>query len=149
MTKKYAKIVNEDTKQCEVGLGTNVDFYKKMGMTELDVEQGYDCGWYLKGYAPQKPLEELKAEKLAELKANRIVYKKATQINSNFTYWDCDAENNIYNFNNIINGICGWTEEERALFIEITEFIANKYDIIKQAINEATLETIDSISTTF
>ena len=35
---KYAKITNEKTKQCEVGLGTNIAFYKKIGMTELDVE---------------------------------------------------------------------------------------------------------------
>lgn len=74
---KYAKITNEKTKQCEVGLGTNISFYEKIGMTELDVEQGYD-GWYLKGYAPQKPLEELKQEKIQELKNNcqKYIYSK-------------------------------------------------------------------------
>ncbi len=33
-----------------------------------DVEQGHDRNWYEKGYAPQRPLEEAKAAKLAELK---------------------------------------------------------------------------------
>lgn len=66
MTKKYAKITNETTKQCEVGIGTNEKFYKSIGMTELDVEQGYDGGWYLKGYAPQKPQELINQEKIAE-----------------------------------------------------------------------------------
>ena len=53
--KKYAKITNEETKACEVGLGTNSNFYQSIGMTEMEVEQAYDDGWYLAGYAPVKP----------------------------------------------------------------------------------------------
>ena len=53
--KKYAKVINEETKACEVGLGTNSAFYKSIGMTEMDVEQAYDGSWYLAGYAPVKP----------------------------------------------------------------------------------------------
>lgn len=52
---KYAKIINEETKQCEVGVGTNIEFYQKIGMTELDVEQSYNGSWYITGYAPAKP----------------------------------------------------------------------------------------------
>lgn len=55
--KKYAKVINEETKACEVGLGTNSNFYQFIGMTEMEVEQAYDGGWYLKGYAPVKPQE--------------------------------------------------------------------------------------------
>ena len=66
--KKYAKIVNQDTKLCEVGLGDNTEFYQSIGMTEMEVEQSYDLGWYVLGYAPQKPLELYKQEKLNELK---------------------------------------------------------------------------------
>lgn len=55
--KKYAKITNEETKACEVGTGTNTDFYRSIGMSEMEVEQGYDGQWYLAGYAPQKPQE--------------------------------------------------------------------------------------------
>lgn len=62
--KKYAKLVNETTKECQVGLGTNTTFYKSIGMTEQEVEQGYDGNWYLEGYAPSQSLENLKAEKL-------------------------------------------------------------------------------------
>lgn len=51
----YAKIINDETKLCEVGTGTNAEFYKSIGMTEMDVEQAYDGGWYVKGYAPEKP----------------------------------------------------------------------------------------------
>jgi hypothetical protein len=53
--KKYAKIVNEETKLCEVGIGTNTDFYNSIGMSEMNVEQAYDGSWYLMGYAPEKP----------------------------------------------------------------------------------------------
>lgn len=63
---KYAKIVNEETKQCEVGIGTNTDFYKSIGMEEIEVEQAYDGNWYVKGYAPSKPTECLAQEKRAE-----------------------------------------------------------------------------------
>lgn len=54
---KYAKIINEETKACEVGLGTNTAFYASIGMEEMEVEQAYNGGWYLKGYAPEKPQE--------------------------------------------------------------------------------------------
>ncbi len=53
--KKYAKIVNEETKLCDVGLGTDIDFYETVGMTETDVEQAYTGDWYVAGFAPEKP----------------------------------------------------------------------------------------------
>ena len=59
---KYAKIVNEETKQCDVGIGTNIDFYQSIGMTEMDVEQSYDGNWYVSGYAPEKSKEEKEQE---------------------------------------------------------------------------------------
>lgn len=52
---KYAKIIDEETKQCEVGIGTNTEFYKSIGMTEMDVEQAYNGQWYVKGFAPVQP----------------------------------------------------------------------------------------------
>jgi YbbR domain-containing protein len=52
---KYAKIINEETKLCEVGIGTNSKFYQSIGMVEMEVEQAYDGNWYLQGYAPEKP----------------------------------------------------------------------------------------------
>ena len=63
----YAKIVNEETKQCEVGLGSNIEFYKSIGMIEMEVEQAYNGCWYIKGYAPAKPQEIINQERIAEL----------------------------------------------------------------------------------
>lgn len=51
----YAKIIDEETKLCQVGTGNNIEFYKSIGMTEMDVEQAYNGAWYVKGYAPEKP----------------------------------------------------------------------------------------------
>ena len=108
--KKYAKIVNEETKLCNVGEGnpadifsqrlvpavtheevvkpaefdkdgnivapeerkmvvdkeeytetiTVGDYYKLVGMEEMDVEQGYDNQWYLEGHAPQPTHEAIR-----------------------------------------------------------------------------------------
>ena len=66
--KHYAKVVNEKTKQCEVGLGTNTEFYESLGMEEMDVEEAYNGQWYVEGYAPEKPQEEIKQERIIELK---------------------------------------------------------------------------------
>ncbi len=62
----YAKIINKETRQCEVGIGTNATFYESIGMTEMEVEQAYDGEWYVKGYAPSKPINILAQEKRAE-----------------------------------------------------------------------------------
>lgn len=55
----YAKVIDNITKVCEVGLGTNKTYYISLGMTEQEVEQSYNGQWYLKGYAPQKTNEML------------------------------------------------------------------------------------------
>ena len=36
---KYAKVINEQTGLCEVGLGTNTNFYKSIEMVGFDVQQ--------------------------------------------------------------------------------------------------------------
>ena len=58
---KFAKIENEETKEVSVGVGTNTEFYKSIGMTEMDVEQAYNGQWYVKGYAPAEPETEKQA----------------------------------------------------------------------------------------
>jgi len=71
---KYAKIINEETGLCSVGTGSNIDFYKLMGMVELDVEQSdVDNNWYLKEKCPHKSEEE----KLREAKEAK--YTEALQ----------------------------------------------------------------------
>ena len=60
---KYAKIINEETGLCEVGLGTNTSFYQSIGMEELDVKQSdIDNAWYLVGKCPMKTDEQKEFE---------------------------------------------------------------------------------------
>lgn len=68
MTKKYAIITNQEIKTVDVGLGTDTEFYKSLGMTEMDVEQAYNGAWYIQGYAPQKP-EPTPQEQIQSLEA--------------------------------------------------------------------------------
>ena len=63
---KYAQIVNEETKQVNVGIGTDEEFYKSLGMTKMNVEQAWNGSWYIEGYVPPEPEESLQ-EKLTEL----------------------------------------------------------------------------------
>lgn len=64
---KHAKVIDEETKECQVGIGTNTAFYQKIGMVEMDVEQAYNGAWYVAGYAPEEPESEKKAKRKAEL----------------------------------------------------------------------------------
>ena len=74
---KYAQIINEQTKQCEVGIGTNAEFYRSIGMSEMEVEQAWDGSWYLKGYCPEKP-EPTIEEKSNQVKSIRNQYLSDT-----------------------------------------------------------------------
>ena len=74
---KYAQIINEQTKQCEVGIGTNAEFYRSVGMSEMEVEQAWDGSWYLKGYCPEKPIPT-KEEKSNQVKSIRNQYLSDT-----------------------------------------------------------------------
>ena len=60
---KYAKILNQETGLCEVGLGTNTEFYQSIGMTQLDVKQSdIDNNWYLAEKCPMKTDEQKELE---------------------------------------------------------------------------------------
>ena len=61
--KKYARVINEKTKACEVGLGDNITFYESIGMIELDVQQSdIDNNWYLTEFCPMKTDEQKEIE---------------------------------------------------------------------------------------
>ena len=60
---KYAKITDEQTGLCEVGIGTNTEFYQSIEMTEQDVcQSSVDGNWYLSEKCPQKTYEQLLLE---------------------------------------------------------------------------------------
>lgn len=63
---KYAKIIDETIKSCMVAAGNDTEYYKSLGMEEMDVEQAYTGEWYIAGYAPPKPELTYKEKRLAE-----------------------------------------------------------------------------------
>ena len=104
----FAKIVNEETKQCDVGIGTNTDFYKSIGMTEMEVEQAYNGSWYVSGYAPQKSEEVVKQERISELH----------QLLAESDYWTskyCDGEYTAEEWAEKVAQRKAWREELRVL----------------------------------
>ena len=65
---KYAQLINEETGLCSVAVGTNIDFYKSIGMVELDVQQSdIDNAWYLTEKCPMKSDEEKAKEERERL----------------------------------------------------------------------------------
>lgn len=110
---KYAKIINEETKLCEVGLGTNTKFYKSIGMSEIEVEQAYTGDWYVEGYAPEKP-----APTYEEIDQLRIEYRK-----------EHIDDKTIARMRKTANKT--WTEEDEqaylALDAEVTAYIEEHY----------------------
>ena len=67
---KYAKVINEETGRCEVGLGTNAEFYKSIGMTQQDVElSDVDNNWYTAEKCPHKTDEEKTAMRQADFES--------------------------------------------------------------------------------
>jgi hypothetical protein len=71
MIRRY-KIQNEGTKEVLIAVGKSVGLFEAMGYTEVgEVEQAYDGRYYVAGYAPEIPAEELEARRLAEAKRIR------------------------------------------------------------------------------
>lgn len=60
--KKYAKISNKQTKQCDVALGK----YIPADFQEMEVEQAYDGNWYIMGFCPSEPAQTYIEKRLAE-----------------------------------------------------------------------------------
>ena len=62
--KRYAK--EQENGSLIVGTGTDVDFYKSIGMELMSVEKGWDGAYYKEGQTPEKPRAIIIKEELAE-----------------------------------------------------------------------------------
>ena len=139
---KYARITNQETGLCEVGLGTNTSFYQSIGMTPLDVQQSdIDGSWYLADKCPmktdeQKELEE--KERIAKLSlTKREVFlglfqaKGVTpdmikaQITDPQALIEFEYANDYYRGNpliNIVGATLGITPEQLDKFFETNDY---------------------------
>ncbi len=74
--KYYAKIINNETKQCDVAdfdeyTEKQKAYFESAGMTIQDVEQAYTGQWYIEGFAPEKP-ESVKAAEVRQTRDNYL-----------------------------------------------------------------------------
>lgn len=74
MTMKWAKVIDDEKKTCEVGIGTDGEYYRQQGYRYVDVEQAANGMWYLKGYTPMLPYTPEVLEKIADLKKELSTY---------------------------------------------------------------------------
>lgn len=97
---KYAKIIDEQTKEVQIGVGCPDAYYIEIGMELMEVEQAYNGAWYVEGYAPEKPApteEEIKQHRIAELKqflanTDYVVIKIAEGVATKEEYADVIAQ---------------------------------------------------------
>lgn len=106
---KYAKIINEQ-KQCEVGSGTDEEFYKSIGMIEMDVELAYDGYWYVVGYAPSKPIEVMQQE--VRLVRNNYLEQYVDSKIKNPFMWDDLSEEDKLELGKYRKYLLDYTKEE-------------------------------------
>jgi hypothetical protein len=69
--KKWVKIKEGETKVEAISDSSNINFLKKIGFVEMDVEESEKGGWYLMGYAPKFSEEEIAAKELEKAKVER------------------------------------------------------------------------------
>jgi hypothetical protein len=81
--KKYAKIIDNKTKEVQIGVGCPDEYYIEIGMTLMDVEQAYNSAWYVLGYAPAKPepTEDEMKESVRRIRNGYLKDTDFTQLN--------------------------------------------------------------------
>lgn len=96
----------------------------------------------------EKPLEELKQEKIQELKEKRDEYKKTIFIkDKNLLELEDESK---YRFKNLILGLCGYTETDLIEYKTYISNISKIYDDYKLKINNATTkQKLDKIIINF
>lgn len=68
MVKCWAKVIDDEKKLCEVGLGDDSNYYKSIGYQKMEVAEGADGKWYVKGYEPGNAIPSAKQKRINELK---------------------------------------------------------------------------------
>lgn len=90
----YAKIIDKEIGLCDVGTGTNAEFYKSIGFVELDVQQSdIDGLWYLTEKCPMKTDEE-KIQEAQQTKYAEITEKY--DYANKYLVFKIDEEQELY-----------------------------------------------------
>lgn len=121
---KYARIINEETKEVQVGVGCPDEYYIEIGMTEMEVEQAYNDNWYVAGYTPVEP------EPTIEQKNEAIKQTRASQYATLIDPLHAKRQRKVV--------LGTWTEEMEA------EYVAKVKELTEQIQTENPyIETVD------
>jgi hypothetical protein len=129
----------------EVAIFCNTNGYKIVEL-EKEIVKDVECRVF-QIQEIVKTLDELQAEKIAELKAKREAYKKTIIIKDNISLADLEIGSN--NYSNLMRLKYGWVQDDLDLFDSEMDNIVIKYNTIKDLINNSTLDTINSILISF
>lgn len=131
---KYAKVTDDISKSCSVGLGTNSKYYESIGMTLQEVEEAYNGGWYLKGYAPTQPIDEKK----------EIIYNELWSNYKSFQTKYVDAEDLQ------LATLCatGGSEKGKSVQMWVMNLWATYYEVKDEVSKCTTLDELNSIDIT-
>ena len=136
---KYAKIENQEKGLVSVGIGTNTEFYQSIGMSLMDVEQGYDGLWYLKNRVPTEPVEEARKEKLEELEREHRLAETNAHVMSSLGF-EIDADDRA---NRDISGLLVTTTDEETS-IQFCDFHNQMHEIHKKDLEVMQTEIIQN-----
>lgn len=91
------KIINAETKEVLVANAEQEEIFLEQGFSYMEIEESFEGKFYIKGYAPQKPLEELKEAKRAEINAAREEARKTEGAEYDGDIFDVDetSQSNI------------------------------------------------------
>lgn len=99
---KYAKIKDSKIGLVEVGLGTNSQFYKSIGMTQMDVQQSdIDGNWYLVEKCPMKTDEQKEMEEKERIQA--LSMTRSDFFDGMIKAFGLDDEALLWSLNIIVN----------------------------------------------
>lgn len=123
-----------------------IDYANKNNLIIVDKGDYYETE---KIEEPVKTLEELKKEKIEELKKERDIYKSKTFIKEGYSLLDFEPFT-CYNYHNLVRLKCGWKQEDLDKFDSENEFISKFWDNKKAEIKNSTeKEKLKNINTKF
>jgi hypothetical protein len=120
---KYAKVIDNELGLCEVGTGTNADFYKSIGMTQQDVEQSEkDNQWYLSEKCPHYTPEEESEQREEQFYNTFLATSKGNYRLKPRGY--SNAQQSIDTVNGMVNALGALTEQiaEMVIFYPTPDF---------------------------
>ena len=172
---KYAKVIDNNSGLCEVGLGINIEFYKSIGMTKLDVKQSdIDGAWYLADKCPMKSdeqKEQEERERIAKLYLTGADVERGIYQAKSMDFEDIIAlvaqlqpagldikalkielkANNFYRGNpyvSAIGALLGFTEKQLDKFFEFNDyFYLMNFDLEVKTTPEDAIVKINGIET--